>query len=1190
MLIKSVDIQGFKSFADRTSLRFSKGLTAVVGPNGSGKSNISDAVRWVLGEQSTKQLRGQSMEDVIFSGTEHRKGHGYCEVTINFDNTDRALAFDNDSVAVTRRYYRSHDSEYLINGNFVRLKDVHELFMDTGLGRDGYSMIGQGKIDTIVSSKSEERRDIFEEAAGISRYRYRKEESERKLNLAEDNLVRLRDIEGELKSRIDPLKKQSEAASEFLCLSDEKKELEIGVWLNMLESSKEKFKNHENKIALAKSQYALLEQKFEESENEIDKNAAYFASLTAEIDDLRKNAGGTDQKVATLIGDKTVLNTEINFNNENIVRLESEKEAILNEKSDSGNTIVERENERNALEEKKVNLDKKIETLTAELSQLMLDNALSIKSREELNFRLNEIAIKLSENRATIAANQSNVENLKTTIKGLIEQITGLNAEIASYDEEIKTLNKELTRCEEDILSYENSRKGYVLKKESRLSAVNKLTDELNGAVRERDDFVRRAEMLKELDKNMDGFSYAVKAVTAASEEKRLSGVFGAAGKLIEVDSKYATAIEIALGSAAGNIIVRNDGDAKRAIRYLKDNKLGRATFLPIDSLKATAFNEKGVKNEEGFIGMADSLIKVDNQYKSVFAWLLGHTVICEDLDSAANISKKYKYHFKTVSLDGQVVNPGGSLTGGSVSRTAGTLSRKYDIERLNNKADEKQTQIKELEQKLSAAQTALSEINADILNTESVMITANEDKIRLLMEIKRVTELKDSLNLQKSEKESEMENQKSIKSLLEEQSKNSEDLIVKLSAEENTLKNSSTQEPEEISKKRETLSAELYDTRLVLGDTAKDIEVLNKIISDLNLSAGEKDEKIKAIDRQIENLRSKNDDLALRINALDENIEATKKEGIDLSGKGEQLVLERNEIESKNKELREAQKQINTDKENLSGEIARLNERKEIMLNELESIVAKLYDEYELTRTEAEALNIHIENITEAKKRLSEIRAKIKALGTVNLSAIEEYKEVKERYDFLSGQIADVEKSKAELIKLISELNSRMETMFTEGFKRISNNFSKVFREMFGGGEGSLKLTDPENVLSSGIEIIAKLPGKNVPSLEGLSGGEKALIAISIYFAIMEVNAPPFCFLDEVETALDEINVDRFARYIKNSTLPTQFICITHRRGTMECADMLYGVTMQEKGVTKLIELDVEKLEKQLKTLKVEK
>ena len=1187
MLIKSVDIQGFKSFADRTKLNFSKGLTAVVGPNGSGKSNVSDAVRWVLGEQSTKQLRGQSMEDVIFSGTDKRKGHGFCEVTINFDNKDRGLNFDDDNVSVTRRYYRSHESEYLINGNFVRLKDVHELFMDTGLGRDGYSMIGQGKIDNIVSSKSHERRDIFEEASGISRYRYRKEESERKLKLAEENLLRLKDIEAELKGRIEPLKAQSEAATEFLTLSGEKKELEIGVWLHTLDESKETLRKQENKIALAQSQYNELDRQFNEIENNLDENSALFNELTAKIDTLRVDAGETDQRVARIEGDINVLKTTILYNTENINRIKEESEKLNLSSGNALDKIAEHNNQKAELKAELNSVLEQEKDLMLELSSLTLKSENALKQKENISLKLNELAIKISEQRAVYSGAISAAGEIEQTTDSFKEKILKFKEEEQELKKELTLLNTDLDRIEAEISASENAVKGYKIKREARAEAVEKINAEINELLAKANDASRRAEMLIELDKNLEGFSFAVKEVLLAKDNKRLSGIEGVVSKLINVESKYATAIEVALGAAASNIIVGKDADAKRAISYLKEKHLGRATFLPIESLHPTLLSEDNLDDNYGYIGKASDLISYDKRYDNVFKWLLARTVITEDLDSAVAIAKKYNYKFKAVSLDGQVVNPGGSLTGGSVNKSSGALSRKDDIEKLKQKAEKLTKEADDKGEALKTATTALAEIDANILNYESSALTYKEDKIRLLGELKRVNELLENLKAQLLATEQERDNAKNRIASLKIEAENARLLIKECEEKQEEInKNTIFIEDDEAAEKRTALGEKLTEFRLRAGELEKDISVLDRFIEDLNLSEEEALSKKQELDSQIAELENKNGELEAKIEEYRNDILNTKTEGTSFIATSEDLANKRNQLEGSNVQLRQKQKEILADKEKASGEIARLNERKDVMLNELDEIVAKLYDEYELTKTDAENLGIKIENIGEAKKRLQEIRSKIKSLGSVNLAAIDEYKEVSERYDFLSGQIADVENSKAELLKLIADLQKQMQEMFLEGFKKIGENFTKTFSTMFGGGHAELKLSNPEEPLTSGIDIVALLPGKKVPSLDVLSGGEKALIAISIYFAIMEVNAPPFCFLDEVESALDDINVERFARYIKSSRLPTQFICITHRRGTMENADMLYGVTMQEKGVSKLIELNVSELEKQLKAL----
>ena len=996
MLIKSVDIQGFKSFADRTKLNFSKGLTAVVGPNGSGKSNVSDAVRWVLGEQSTKQLRGQSMEDVIFSGTDKRKGHGFCEVTINFDNKDRALSFDNDTVSVTRRYYRSHESEYLINGNFVRLRDVHELFMDTGLGRDGYSMIGQGKIDNIVSSKSHERRDIFEEASGISRYRYRKEESERKLKLAEENLLRLKDIETELKGRIEPLKAQSEAATEFLELSAQKKELEIGVWLHTLDESKETLRKQENKIAAATEQYNEFNRQIEEIENSLDENSNLFNELTAKIDTLRVDAGETDQRITRIEGDINVLKTSLGYNEENINRIKEDSEKL----NLSNQTAEEKINEHNL---QKAELKAELEQVLAEekdimleLSSLTLKSENALKQKESISFKLNELAIKISEQRAILSGAVSaagEIEQNKDTFK---EKILKLKEEEQELKKELTLLNNDLDNIEAEIAGNENSVKGYKIKRETRLAALEKINAEIAEIENKANDALRRAEMLTELDKNLEGFSFAVKEILLAKDNRRLSGIEGVVSKLINVESKYSTAIEIALGAAASNIIVSKDADAKRAISYLKEKRLGRATFLPIESLHPTLLMEENLDDNYGYIGKASDLISYDSRYDNVFKWLLARTVITEDLDSAVVIAKKYNYKFKCVSLDGQVVNPGGSLTGGSIGKGSGTLSRKDDIEKLKEKAKKLEADADKLKEDQKLAATALAEIDANILNYESSVITYKEDKIRVLGELKRVNELLENLKLQITSAEDERNNAESRIASLKTEAENARLLIKQCEEKQISInENTSFEADDETAEKRNELTEKLTAHRLRAAELEKDISVLDRFIEELN--KGEEETKaIRAeLEKQIAELENKNAEILAKIEEYKNDILSTKTEGTNYLSTSEDLVNKRNSLEGSNVTLRQKQKELLADKEKASGEIARLNERKDVMLNELDEIVAKLYDEYELTKTDAENLGIKIENISEAKKRLQEIRSKIKSLGSVNVAAIEEYKEV---------------------------------------------------------------------------------------------------------------------------------------------------------------------------------------------------
>lgn len=1189
MLIKSIDIVGFKSFADKTTLKFGKGLTAVVGPNGSGKSNVSDAVRWVLGEQSTKSLRGTSMEDVIFSGTASRKAHGFCEVTIHFDNKDRALRFDDDNVSVTRRYYRSHEGEYMINGVSVRLKDVHELFMDTGLGRDGYSMIGQGKVDAIVSSKSNERRDIFEEASGISRYRYRKLDAERRLTAAEENLLRLRDILEELKSRVGPLKEQSEKAEKFLVLAENKKQLEIGLWVKMLEDSKEAFRNQENKITIASEQYKQIVSQLEDFDKTIENNTAEFTSITVAIDELKEEIASIEESVARTEGEINVIRTNIGHNNENIGRLKGEIEQLQKTGQNASAQIEEKKNIIADLEKEKQSLNNKAAEVSTELSSLIQSSESLSRKLEEKAMELNSVSLQISENRVNLVTAQSSVSEIVSRFEAIEQSASTHKSELEALEKEMYELKKDLERCEEVITSNENSLKGYEMRYNSRKEAVDAKKAEIDKLTLDISETGRRAKILEDLQNSMEGYQFSVKACMSQAEKGLLKGVHGPVSRLIEVPKEYSVAVEIALGAAAQNIVVDTDADAKRAISYLKSENKGRATFLPISAIKGRDFSEKNLEDAYGFVGLANELIKFDNKYSDIMSWLLGRTVVAEDLDSANNIAKKYGYRFKVVSLDGQVINQGGSLTGGSLNKSIGLLSRSGEIADLKAKAEKMQKNLDQKQSEYEAALAALSSVEADILGTKGEVATATEDKIRVEGEIRRVSQLIAAAKIALGQLEEEKQGANKRKTELEEVIKTSSEKITQLELSEGEIKAQMEQMSggrDETADERTNLSNRLTELRLSVASVEKDIENQNRDIENLGLNVSDNNERFNQINEEIENLVQSGITLQDEIKNLEGEIESLKKSAEEKRAEVENNINRRNEVEASSAQMRLSEKDKTLERERINGELERLRAKKDAMTEELDDIIKKLYDEYQLTRTEAESLDIEIENPTEARRNLTEVKAKIRALGHVNVAAIEEYKEVGERYEFLSAQVEDVEKTKAELLRLIGELTEQMKQKFLEGFERIRENFSKIFVDMFGGGHAELKLSDPNDVLQSGIDIVARLPGKNVPSLEGLSGGEKALIAISIYFAIMQVNAPPFCFLDEVESALDDVNVERFANYMKQPRFNTQFICITHRRGTMEAADMLYGVTMQEKGVTKLIELNVTQLEMDLKSL----
>lgn len=1186
MLLSSIQIQGFKSFADKTVLKFGRGITAVVGPNGSGKSNISDAVRWVLGEQSTKSLRGQSMEDVIFGGTDTRRPHGFCEVTLNIDNADRTLNFDNDFVSITRRFYRSHESEYLINNVSVRLKDVHELFMDTGLGRDGYSMIGQGKIDNIIGTKSDERRDIFEEASGISKYRYRKTEAERKLTAAEDNLLRLKDILDELESRVGPLEEQSKKAEKFLELSEDKKQLEIGLWLYTLNNSKDALRAHESKIATAQMQYKEIENALADFDVQSEQNTAQFTLITSNIENIRQSIATSNEDVLKYEGEISVLNNDISHNQEMIERLTAEKNALDESDSSAKEEINNKRIEAAAKEEIIKTLSVKLTDLESKLNNLLSDSENISRKIEDQIKELNLISAKTSDLRVDMTTSNTSIDEIKSRI-GVVADLLEQNfTEKETLTTDFNETKELLDKTEDTILSLQNSIKGYELRLENRNSEVKKLTDNSNELHLDIEAKRRRVQILTELENSMEGFSHAVKKVVSDSEKGILRGIHGPISKLISVDKKYSVAIETALGNAIQNIVVDSENDAKRAINYLKTNNAGRATFLPISSITAREFKENGFDDIYGFVGVASNLVAVDKKYETIIKYLLAGTVVTEDIDSATTLAKKYNYRVKVVSLDGQVINSGGSFTGGSLVKQAGMLSRAADIKRIEADIEKLVQKEQQTLKELDAATIAAAEVNADIVAVKADLTNATEDKIRALAELKRLDDLLNNVNTNIASLIEERDGSDEKIKLLNEKSNSAAKQIAELDAQKTTIQaeiDRMTGGRDTLSHNREALANQITEVKLQIIENQKDVTALIDSANDIENSISNRATRAADIEAEIAAINYKILQLKSDISSHIDEIDNIKQKIVDYNKEIETLLNERNEVEKSGVELRSSERERTLEREKIGGELARLTERKDVMMKEYDDVIRQLYDEYQLTKSEAENIAIEIDKPTEAKKRLAETKSKIRALGNVNVSAIEEYKEVKERYDFMNAQVEDVEKARTELRKLINQLTAQMQEMFVVGFNKINENFSKTFRELFGGGSAELKLTDPENVLESGIDIEARLPGKNVPSLNGLSGGEKALVALSIYFAIMKVNAPPFCFLDEVDTALDDINVDRFADYMKRSEFNTQFICVTHRRGTMEAADMLYGVTMQEKGITKLLELNVAELEKKL-------
>ena len=1177
MLLKSLELHGFKTFPDRIKLSFDKGITSIVGPNGSGKSNISDAIRWVLGEQSAKTLRCSKMEDVVFNGTDKRKKTGYAEVTLSIDNKDRILPFDGDEVAVTRRYYRSGESEYMINKATVRLRDIHELFMDTGLGRDGYSMIGQGKIDSIVASKSEERREIFEEASGISRYRYRKTEAERKLKSTEENLVRLRDIVGELEDRVGPLKKQSEKAQKFLVLSEEKKGLEIALWLNTLDNSANIIKEQDDKIDIQRAQYENAEQELANISSETESIYLKNSEITSKIDTIRRNISQFESEVSNNNALISVANNDIEHNKETITRLETEIEQLDNSFTEIESQIKEKKENVEKLKLSIEEKQKEYNEVSENLNTISVDASRSGDELQELNSKLAELSQKSANAKVVLLTSDSSINELN-------ERIDTLNSSLSEKESNLETTSKMLEDYKaqgkdsaEKVEMLSNSIKGLELKINNLKAKNENSKGEIDRLTLDSNEKLRRANILEDLEKNLEGFAHSVKTVMNLSRHGKIGGIHGPVSRLIKVPTDYAVAIETALGGAMQNIVTGNEEDAKRAIRTLKENKGGRATFLPIATIKPRYLNENGIDSCFGFVGVASDLCDCKDEYKGILQNLLGKIVIAEDLNSAVSIAKKYSYRFKVVTLDGQVVNAGGSLTGGSLNKRTGLLSRASEIEKYRKEAKALADKANELKEQYSNSQQEFAKYEADILGTRGDLSTEQQELIRLRTEYKACQNEYDSLvssidftkneivecenkisNLQKDKETADREF-----SAFEEEIANIEKTTSNLTGNRLAL-----------TEKREQLSEKLQNIRLEIVTFEKDKEALISEIRTSEYNSQHQTERKENLRNQIVSVNSNIDIINKKIESYT-NISNNYQDKIaEFNNAIEKLNGDKEKFEKKSVELRQKEKDLNSTREVSGRELARLEERKINLQKQYDDIIAKLWDEYELTKRQAEEISIEIENVSTARKRLNEIKSSIRGLGSVNVSAIEEYKEVSERYEFLGAQVSDVEKSKNEIERLINDLTKQMKDAFIENFHEINKHFGETFKELFGGGTASLELANPDDILNSGIDIIAHPPGKIVVHLEALSGGEKALVAIALYFSIMKVRPAPFCVMDEIEAALDDVNVDRFAQYMRRMTDRTQFITITHRRGTMEESDVLYGVTMQDEGISKLLEL----------------
>ncbi len=1185
MRLKELEIQGFKSFPDKTKITIGEGITGVVGPNGSGKSNISDSIRWVLGETSSKQLRGSGkMEDVIFGGTQSRGAMGFASVALTIDNSDHGLDMDADEVTIGRRYYRSGESEYSINGQNVRLKDVYELLLDTGIGRDGYAIVGQGRIAEIVGAKSAERREIFEEASGIAKYRYRKNEAERRLEAAEGNLERLRDILGELEKRVGPLKRDSEKAQQFLELSERRKSLEVTLWVDAIRRANDTVRDQQRKFEAAQADYERLSRQLDEFDEksaalreEAQQLVLQVEQANADIRAVTEANAGSESEIAVLKNESEHSRFRIDEATGELERAGQGRQSIETEAAGHKAAIEKLHGEVAAL-------DARVAELRAELRALEEKAAASGQRRDVIDAAIARLQDTATAAKVRAASAQSAKEAAAQRLDEAKRQAVELENSAAAAEEEKRRAERRLKDAEEAVTRNDNIKAGLKLKLESRRRQQAEAADALQKADKERSNTSQRIHILEDLERNMDGYQQSVKAVMRAAAGRRLRGIIGPVAGILTVEKGYETAIETALGFALQNIVVEDQGCARAAIGFLKDERAGRATFLPLDTVQGSRFTGRLTGTAE----VAADLVKCDPRYQHIIDNLLGRIIVVEDLSEASTVAKNLGYRNRIVTLDGQVINAGGSFTGGSTARSVGVFSRKQELDELRTRLVRLEKKRADAEKELEARKAEVDNLTAQLSGAEAEGMNASSERLRASLELDRLTAAVAQHEENTRSLAAEIEAQQAAVTQNETACAEAEAAQGKAEAELNTYNAELAELGEStgsLTTERERITNELSENQMQRLANEKDIGLHEAALEGLQSRTGEAEARARELNAAIEAAKAKIEANALKI----AEIERTRGENKEKIAAAEETIRTANaarmEKEAAVARLGQENRALTDERERMSGEMARLAERRTAAENELNDTNTKLWEEYQLTAGEAKELCVEFESLTELRRSVAEVRGKIRGLGNVNVGAIEEYKEVKERYDFLKAQVTDVEKAKSELTRMIAELCSEMEELFTTSFKQINTHFQQIFKELFGGGHARLYLSDESNVLESGIEIEVSPPGKVIKNLSALSGGEQALVAISIYFAILNVNPAPFCFLDEIEAALDDVNVARYAQYLRRMTDHTQFIVITHRRGTMEAADVLYGVTMQEDGVSKILRLDLDKVSADLIT-----
>ena len=1186
MYLKSLELQGFKSFPDKTLIRFGDDITAIVGPNGSGKSNISDAILWVMGEQSTKTLRGAKMEDVIFGGTQKRSAVGFAEATLTLDNSDRALAYDADEVMVTRRFYRSGDSEFYINKQSARLRDINELFMDTGLGKEGYSNIGQGRIDEILALKSGDRREIFEEAAGISKYRHRKEETERKLEKTEDNLLRIGDKVSELEMQLEPLKIQSEKAKKYLELKDELKGVEVAVWLDTLDKLSAAAKKAEEDYASASFVLQQAHDDLDSLYRQAEQLGQTLHSRDGELETVRVKANMLSATHQQLEGQMAVLQGNVDNSNANITRIQEELKG-QDDRSGGIVTQIQQTQQRigqidGALEEKRQALETLQQKLTA-----MTANAQGI-TRQFLRLRGKESALS-----ADLAGCQADVRGLEESVVQSRQRLEQLGSDLSSgaarHHETQSNLDKtrqELEQARQNVTAVSNTISGYTLRQNTRTKHREELENNLRQCSQQLDSISAKARVFRAMERDFESYNKAVRMVMQEAQRGNLRNIHGPVSRLIRTPDECALAIEIALGATLQYIVVDSEADGKAGIQYLKRTNGGRTTFLPMSTIQGRTLQETGLENCRGFVGIASKLVRFDSRYQGIVDNLLARTVIVRDMDAAIAMSQKYRSRFKIVTLDGQVMNAGGSMTGGSVNKDAGILSRANELEKLTAQEKDLQQQKLVLQADLQEAQRQCDQVEFQMAAARDQLREAEDQVLRLEGQEKQydvllgaIVEAEQAAQRERDALKDRMASDQSRYAAQQAKIQIYTQQLEQIRLDLTELDGSQMEASQETAAITETMTA------LKTAEAALDAERATALahIDDLeNLRGameGDKAKKLALIESIQQDIHRQEEEMAQLKQRQAEN----RQESEQINKTMQQTLSDRAEAEAaKTRAEREAQEK-SKDILNMERACALLEQKKVTSGMEERQIIDKLWDSYGLTPGTALEHRGEIENVTAGNRRASELKRKIAALGTPNLGAIEEYARINERYTYLAEQRDDVLTSKRELESVIRDITAEMTTIFVTEFAKIDHYFGEVFEEMFGGGKGQLILEDPEDPLACGIEIRVQPPGKQVKTITLLSGGEKAFVATALYFAILKVRPTPFCLLDEIDAALDDRNVERFANYLHNLAKKTQFIVITHRRGTMESADVLYGVTMQEQGVSKLLRLDLNQMEQYL-------